>query len=281
MASVLARLSLLLLAVDLTAGLNRCYYPNTNEATGDFPCDPDAAVSMCCGEGSMCLSNKSCKGPKQNMIRGSCTDQTWESLDCPLYCYLGESVGSSDVNFPSMLPIHANLARNGKVANIGPDLISCSNVTKNPTDFCCDNDAGCCDSGIGRFSLLPSDPQPWATWDGTKSQYVVVKPLSPATAATTGTSTSISTSTSVPATTTTTASLAASTSSSALGAAIAPTLAASPQAGGSPSLSTAAKAGIGVGAAVGAAMLGVIAFLLWKLNQSKKEKVAASASDDG
>jgi hypothetical protein len=43
-------------------------------------------------------------------------------------------------------------------------------------------------------------------------------------------------------------------------------------------LSTAAKAGIGVGVAVGVILLSVIAYLLWRLHQSKK---AANPPDPG
>jgi hypothetical protein len=78
----------LCLLTNLAAALNRCYYPNSKEAVDDYPCDTEAEYSSCCGAGSMCFSNRSCKGPGRTMIRGSCTDQAWGSLDYPLYCYL-------------------------------------------------------------------------------------------------------------------------------------------------------------------------------------------------
>jgi hypothetical protein len=67
-----------------------CYYPGGKEATDDLPCDPDAEVSVCCAGsvvlGFVCLSNKLCVSPKGRIARGSCTDPTWQSPDCPKFC---------------------------------------------------------------------------------------------------------------------------------------------------------------------------------------------------
>ena len=258
---------LLFLLSNLVSALNNCYYPNTKEAASDFPCDPDAENSPCCGGGSgaMCLSNKSCKGPAQNMIRGSCTDQSWRSLDCPLYCYL------STFSLPSLAPLQRPSAsiepanQGWDIApNIGPDIISCGNVTNTDTSFCCDHTANCCNTGNGRFELLPSNPEPWATWDNTKSQFIVVKPLSTATTTSTSTTANTPTPTSTSARSSTT-----TTTSSPPPAQTAPGAITSDQAQ-STGLSTGAQAGIGVGVSVSAVLLGVIAYLLWKLYQNQK-----------
>lgn len=63
-----------------------CYFPNQEEATGNYPCDRDTDVSVCCGGGSVCLSNKVCLSGGQETIRGACTDQQWLSPECPGWC---------------------------------------------------------------------------------------------------------------------------------------------------------------------------------------------------
>lgn len=63
-----------------------CYFPNGAVATGNFACNPTAKVSVCCGTDSVCLDNKVCLANNQETIRGSCTDQSWASSDCPGWC---------------------------------------------------------------------------------------------------------------------------------------------------------------------------------------------------
>ncbi|KAK3985671.1 hypothetical protein QBC44DRAFT_249853 [Cladorrhinum sp. PSN332] len=139
------------------SALSRCYYPNGREATGDFPCDPDAEASPCCGGGfgTVCLFNKLCQSPDGNVIRGSCTDDQFGSASCPKFC-LGANLG-------------------------GTDLISCSNVTGNAASYCCDHTVNCCSSGVGRFDVLPADPHTWATWATASTRFVVVRALSTST----------------------------------------------------------------------------------------------------
>lgn len=83
---------ILLSIAHLGSGQKRCYYPNGSEATIDYPCDPDAEDSACCagGFGTVCLTNKLCRNPNGNVIRGSCTDKNWSSPECAHYC-LGKS----------------------------------------------------------------------------------------------------------------------------------------------------------------------------------------------
>jgi hypothetical protein len=76
----------------LCSAQKKCYYPNGLEAANDHPCDPSDTNSACCGGGlgAVCLTNKLCRSPDGNTIRGSCTDKSWASADCPQYC-LGAS----------------------------------------------------------------------------------------------------------------------------------------------------------------------------------------------
>lgn len=83
--------SLLLLSTLIafpSASGTQCYYPNGQPST-DVPCDATADQSFCCATGFVCLENKICLSlavgdfPKWN--RGSCTDQTWASSECPKF----------------------------------------------------------------------------------------------------------------------------------------------------------------------------------------------------
>ncbi|KAK2011027.1 hypothetical protein LZ32DRAFT_659970 [Colletotrichum eremochloae] len=52
------------------------------------------AESVCCGQGYACLSNGMCqatgkelqKGGATELVRGACTDRSWRSSSCPLFC---------------------------------------------------------------------------------------------------------------------------------------------------------------------------------------------------
>lgn len=221
----------------------RCFYPNGNLATGDFPCDPNAQTSPCCGGslGSVCLSNKLCRGPDGNLIRGSCTDKNWSSPECALFC-LSAATG-------------------------GHDLISCSNVTRTDTSYCCDripnhNTDACCDSGVARFEVLPASAQVSATYDPKLSKFSVVPmktlTLSSTTITPAGSKSPIPSSTpSTPAGANTTP---ATTSASS-------TVVTEPPA---PGLSTAAQAGIGTGVVIVVVVIPALAYLVWMRKRGGK-----------
>ncbi|KAF5000893.1 hypothetical protein FGRMN_1502 [Fusarium graminum] len=177
-------------------------------------------------------------------MRGSCTDKNWASPECAMFC-LGASTG-------------------------GTDLISCSNVTNSDTSYCCDHNPNCCNSGVGRFNVLPSNPEIWATWDRKATQYAVVgtvfkdESTSTRTAATTKV---------IPASTSAISTSETSTAESSTSSSSTP----------EPSealtgLSTGAKAGIGAGIGVGAITAGALIYLLWKMRKNgraaKSEKQA-------
>ena len=69
----------------------KCYYPDGSISTGDIPCNSAAAgnsVSACCGQSDICLDNGLCfvQESSPTVARGSCTDETWQSLQCAQYC---------------------------------------------------------------------------------------------------------------------------------------------------------------------------------------------------
>ncbi|KAM5368601.1 hypothetical protein ACJA88_010951 [Fusarium oxysporum] len=231
-------LSLLFLSFSqLCFAANECYYPNGLEAE-DHPCDPNAKQSVCCsgGLGTVCLSNKLCIGGNGNTVRGSCTDKNWESPECAMFC-LGADTG-------------------------GTDLISCSNITGSDTSYCCDHNTNCCNSGVGRFNVLPSDPEVWATWNRKATRYDVVGTMfsGQSTTETASTTTDVTSSTaSASFTTTSDASIPSSS--------VPDTREPSETPAG---LSTGAKAGIGAGVSVGAIMAVAVIYLFWKMRRNEK-----------
>ena len=69
----------------------KCYFPDGSIATGDTPCNSVAAsnsVSACCGYSDICLDNALClmQHNSPGIVRGSCTDETWQSHECAQYC---------------------------------------------------------------------------------------------------------------------------------------------------------------------------------------------------
>ncbi|KAI1764382.1 hypothetical protein GGR53DRAFT_466365 [Hypoxylon sp. FL1150] len=158
----------------------------------------------------------------------------------------------------------------------GTDLISCSNVTHTDTSYCCDHvQAGCCDSGVGRFDVLPSNAITTATWNVAKSQFVVIAtPTSSLTISSSTTSSSTSTSSSA-------ISSSTSVSSSTIGSiSLTPTsqpITNDNTASTAPtSLSMGAKVGIGIGVGLGSLLLAALAYLIWLLR--KKNNAAQQQS---
>ncbi|KAK1687297.1 hypothetical protein BDP55DRAFT_90288 [Colletotrichum godetiae] len=84
-------ITLLLSVVQVRAA---CYYPDGSIAPNDTPCQDLTAESTCCGQGYACLSNAMCeatgkelsKDGATELVRGSCTDRSWRSSSCPLFC---------------------------------------------------------------------------------------------------------------------------------------------------------------------------------------------------
>lgn len=72
-----------------------CFFPTGAEAPDDQACNATAPVSHCCAKGSVCLSNGYCLTAGQSipyvLSRGTCTDDTFQSLSCPQRC---KDVGS-------------------------------------------------------------------------------------------------------------------------------------------------------------------------------------------
>ncbi|KAK4142670.1 uncharacterized protein C8A04DRAFT_13046 [Dichotomopilus funicola] len=227
-----------------------CYYPNGRIAAPDAPCNPDAENSPCCGAGSgtVCLTNGLCLSAGGGTIRGSCTDKAWTAGECPNYCMFAQTGGT--------------------------DLVSCSNVTHTDTSYCCDGyRAFCCDDGVDRFDVLPSNPQIAARYDSALGRFTSVaqRTTSSSSSSSTSSATSTGTSTGEPTTSTGNPTSSSPTESSTSQPTSEPD---SP----SPGLSTGAQAGIGVGVAALVIALIAVVFLLFKLRKAKQAAAAATAT---
>lgn len=238
-----------------------CFYPNGVRAGADFPCDPEAADSACCGVGevgTVCLTNGLCRRPNGNIIRGSCTDRSWNSPECPKFCLgrypITSSIYHTDAwrcpqQLEQAIPAFYVLTRQSGAAAGGSEFISCANVTATDTSYCCiDHPALCCDEGVSRFDV-PSKPDLFANWDVGASRFIVVDRTKPS-----GFSPSSS-----HGSTTLTSSSPTSSPTSDLSAQSSPPAA--------PPLSVGAQAGIGALAGALAIAIAAVVFLLVKLRK--------------
>lgn len=133
-------------------------------------------------------------------------------------------------------------------------MVSCSNVTDSDTSYCCATEAGCCDSGVGRFELLPSNPRVTATWNSASFRFVAV-----ATSSSSATSQAFTSSATPGVLSSSTASTSTLEPSDQLTESSTP-----------PSvLPASAKAGIGVGIGLAGVNFAGLAYILWKFNKLK------------
>ena len=66
-----------------------CYYPNGNPSSGDIPCS-SSGDGPCCPLNWSCESNGLCYLANAGYYgRYTCTDQTWDSPNCPQICTYG------------------------------------------------------------------------------------------------------------------------------------------------------------------------------------------------
>ena len=79
------------LACSATALAQQCYFPDGDKVASDTACNPNALVSACCYDNQACLSNGLCVSDphdpvKARLHRGTCTDASWKSGNCPREC---------------------------------------------------------------------------------------------------------------------------------------------------------------------------------------------------
>ena len=78
------------------AAAQTCYFPDGSEAPDDTPCHSASAgsgASPCCKSTAVCLDNTLCLSQIgwEDISRGTCTDRTWQSPECPQYCADGNN----------------------------------------------------------------------------------------------------------------------------------------------------------------------------------------------
>ena len=240
---------------DRNVAVNASYPGSANEFYA--PCNPDATASMCCAIGparlsdpDTCTSNGLCFGPDgTTWWRESCTDQSWSDPACVQLYVNGTYNGlqSEFVRGPTCGPDP------NEELDSGNDIP----MTRCPDGSYCTGTGGaatpCCDNNQGFFILAN----------------LTVTQQNPNTTASASTSSTTSTS------------MVSSTSSMAVTAS---SSAASPTATSSSTtssgLSTGAKAGIGVGAAIAA--LAILGLLFWvaKLRRSNVQRRAVQETPD-
>ncbi|PVH97850.1 hypothetical protein DM02DRAFT_616233 [Periconia macrospinosa] len=114
--------------------LSQCYFPNGGLAGSDTICNPNALVSSCCYDKQACLSNGLCvsdplDAQKARLHRGTCSDKTWKSGNCPRQCT--------------------------SIDNNGVPVYSCNQT--NTDSYCCFDNCKCNDPNFETFSFPSLD----------------------------------------------------------------------------------------------------------------------------
>ncbi|OHF04145.1 hypothetical protein CORC01_00484 [Colletotrichum orchidophilum] len=149
MASHPFRFLLFLLTVLLSGARVRavCYYPDGSIAPNDTPCQDLTAESTCCGQGYACLSNSMCqatgkelsKDGATELVRGSCTDRSWRSSRCPLFCINPETDNvAGGIGVARITNCNHNDRRGSDPNSIVVDNIRVNDIFlgRDYTDFC-------------------------------------------------------------------------------------------------------------------------------------------------
>lgn len=126
-----------------------CYFPN-GRLVEDTPCNAGAGAA-CCGIGYACLSNGLCQltavrasdagDDWATFVRGSCTDRSWSSPNCPKECMK---------------------ASNGDVLGGGNDVAKCE-VGGGNRYYCLNNQTS--DPSLSRLEIC-TDPNYFFELDG-------------------------------------------------------------------------------------------------------------------
>ncbi|KAI1150292.1 hypothetical protein F4825DRAFT_452596 [Nemania diffusa] len=122
---------LVVLLVAVTQSSATCYDTAGNEHDTFFPCNATAEVSVCCSGSDYCLDNGLCLdtgGDNIFTVQG-CTSSTWEA-PCKQYC-------------PGLPPTQ----------NWYQDLTLCKSIDKVSGEYCCGQNASCCDATDSYISL--------------------------------------------------------------------------------------------------------------------------------
>ncbi|KAK5561009.1 hypothetical protein LTR46_001319 [Exophiala xenobiotica] len=263
-------LSLILLLAPQLASAT-CYWQNStlapddpySIAPDDTACFPDQDNSPCCGTGWTCLSDGVCfirEDETDFYYRGTCTDRTWDSQQCPGWCFAQNS-------------------------NTSIPLAKCDTAQD---WFCCPGDADCnCDTGKNVVKLGATQPSTvtvigstsWPGYTSTTSPFTASALVSDGTTTDTHTQVATTSSSSGTNSATTTTGSSSATGSAAAASASSSTAAVS---SGSGSSNIGLAAGLGAGLGAAAVLIGVLVFFLLR-NRRKKNlaKVGSHAGYNG
>ncbi|KAI1325433.1 hypothetical protein F5Y16DRAFT_264470 [Xylariaceae sp. FL0255] len=112
-----------------------------------------------------CLENNLSRNANQRTIRGSCTDQSWSSRDCPLYCVTSKPCQVILFNYQSNPPDYQT----------GDDpIVSRGMVTYDNVSFRCKGGDNCCNSGDGLLTASSSPLLIFAPWNAANGSYVAI-----------------------------------------------------------------------------------------------------------
>ncbi|EXJ89806.1 hypothetical protein A1O3_02873 [Capronia epimyces CBS 606.96] len=257
---------LLLLLTPRLAGAT-CYWQNStlapddpySIAPDDTACFPEQENSPCCGTGWTCLSDGVCYIEQEGSsfyYRGTCTDRTWDSQQCPGWCFAQNS-------------------------NTSIPLIKCDSEQD---WYCCPGDPDCsCSSGKDAVKLGDDQPSTITvigstSWPGFTS---TTTPFTASPLVSVGTSTGSSTGAAITSefAATSTPSTQSSKGSSTAGAAAASATPASPSSssGGGGSSHSGLAAGLGAGLGAGAVLVGALCFFLIWSRRRRRRNAAANA----
>ena len=94
---IFINLWIVFLGIVVMADAQTCYYPDGSVASADSPCHSPSikdGASACCNSVDICLNNGLCLSQSggEMISRGSCTDQSWQSIECSQYCADGKSI---------------------------------------------------------------------------------------------------------------------------------------------------------------------------------------------
>ncbi|KAK7188650.1 uncharacterized protein CC84DRAFT_1161436 [Paraphaeosphaeria sporulosa] len=228
--------------------LATCFFPNGNESPADTPCNPDAEVSHCCYKNQACLSNGLCVSDphspiKARLHRGTCSDKTWNSPDCPNHCT--------------------------SIADNGVPVYACNQT--NVDSYCCFD--GCeCNASFETFRF-PTDDVYTLTIVSEAYTNTHISTASSASKASQTESTSKSktaSAASAPASTTPTESPSTHNNTQTEG-----------KDEKLSSNSTAIGAGVGVGVGVAILIAGLVAFLFWRRSKKRQQGETNPYTDNG
>ncbi|KAL8899760.1 MAG: hypothetical protein Q9207_006031 [Kuettlingeria erythrocarpa] len=255
---------------DEIRGVKACYTPD-GASTADFPCNPEAEVSACCGGGWICRTNLFCENASGIGVVGSCTNRNWASNDpaCPFplstYPFILRLASTRRIDLDGPLD-WINTTANYDHFDYKLNTTICSDATVCPNNFFSSSNTTCCDDhkGIQEINYQNNAFLPDAASD-LPDYYSSANLVIPTDGVykTATYSTYTATTRSIPA-----ASQAAQTPltlapTPAVTPAPAPTPAPTPAPASSSDLSSGAKAGIGIGAAAGALAIAGLAIIFW------------------